>query len=100
MVVHRSAVKADQRIGSNRVQDFFGNFFASVGFFFGWVVPAQDAPGQAFGTAVLRGQHFGATVCALRGPFLVVLRDPLVRVETTLAHQQFENKEQGARKWL
>ena len=39
------------------VQNFFGNFFASVGIFFR-VCVRRDAPGQAVGTAVLRGQHF------------------------------------------
>ena len=90
MVVHRSAVKADQRIGSNRVQDFFGIFVASVGFFFrvgcacAGTRPARLLERRYSGTAFCRDF---ATVCALRGPFLVVLRDPSVRVETTLAHQ-------------
>ena len=71
--------------------EFLWNFFCFCGiFFFGWVVPAQGRARPGFWNGGTQGTAFWrafATVCALRGPFLVVLRDPLVRVETTLAHQ-------------
>ena len=57
------------------VQNFFGNFFASVGIFLSGVC-AQGRARPGFWNGGTQGTAFCrdfANVCALRGPFLVVL---------------------------
>ena len=69
--------------------EFLREFFCFCGNIFSGVC-AQGRARPGFWNGGTQGTAFCrdfANVCALRGPFLLVLRAPLVRVETTLAHQ-------------